>query len=71
MALSRVKTLEGLQILNYKNTAFRKDKRVEQEMIRLQSRAITFDWPISSNITSRRMDEDMPFKCQRIPESYQ
>ena len=46
VALSRVKTLEGLQILNYKRSAFRTDKRVEQEMIRLQSRAIDFQWPM-------------------------
>ena len=41
VALSRVKTLEGLQILNYKSTAFRTDKRVEQEMTRLQSRSLS------------------------------
>ena len=37
VALSRVKTLEGLQILNYRKFAFRIDKRVEQEMMRPQS----------------------------------
>ena len=37
VALSRVKTLEDLQILNYRKSAFRIDKRVEQEMMRLQS----------------------------------
>ena len=46
VALSRVKTLEGLQIFNYKRTAFRIDKQVEQEMLRLQSRAINFNWPL-------------------------
>ena len=46
VVLSRVKTLKGLQILNYKRSAFRADKRVEQEMTRLQSRAINFKWPI-------------------------
>ena len=46
VALSRVKTLKGLQILNYKRTAFRIDKQVEQEMLRLQSRAINFNWPM-------------------------
>ena len=53
VALSRVKTLDGLQILNYKTTAFRKDKRVEQEMIRLQSRAITFNWPIIPKLPAK------------------
>ena len=52
VALSRVKTLEGLQILNYKSTAFRTDKRVEQEMTRLQSRAITFNWPIIPTLSA-------------------
>ena len=46
VALSRVKTLEGLQILNYKRTAFRIDMRVEQEMVRLQSKMISFKWPM-------------------------
>ena len=46
VVLSTVKTLKGLQILNYKRSAFRADKRVEQEMTRLQSRAINFKWPI-------------------------
>ena len=32
VALSRVKTLQGLQILNYKKSAIRKDKSVEKEM---------------------------------------
>ena len=45
VALSRVRTFEGLQILNFKRSAFRKDSRAENEMIRLQSRAITFHWP--------------------------
>ena len=54
VALSRVKTLDGLQILNYKKTAFRKDKRVEQEMIRLQSRAITFNWPIIPTLPAKQ-----------------
>ena len=54
VALSRVKTLEGLQILNYKSTAFRTDKRVEQEMMRLQSRAITFDWPIIPTLPAQQ-----------------
>ena len=54
VALSRVKTLDGLQILNYKKTAFRKDRRVEQEMIRLQSRAITFNWPIIPTLPSEQ-----------------
>ena len=53
VALSHVKTLDGLQILNYKKTAFRKDKRVEQEMIRLQSRAITFNWPIIPTLPAK------------------
>ena len=35
VALSRVKTLEGLQILNFSKTATRKDKVVEREMLRL------------------------------------
>ena len=35
VALSRVTTLEGLQILNYNSTAIRKDKKVDAEMIRL------------------------------------
>ena len=46
VALSRVKTLEGLQILNYRKSAFRIDKRVEQEMMRQQSRKINFKWPV-------------------------
>ena len=54
MALSRVKTLDGLQILNYKRSAFRKDKRVEQEMIRLQSRTITFNLPIIPTLPSKQ-----------------
>ena len=52
VALSCVKTLDGL--LNYKKTAFRKDKRVEQEMIRLQSRAITFNWPIIPTLPAKQ-----------------
>ena len=54
VALSHVKTLDGLQILNYKKTAFSKDKRVEQEMIRLQSRAITFNWPIIPTLPAKQ-----------------
>ena len=54
VALSCVKTLDGLQILNYKKTAFRKDKRVEQEMIRVQSRAITFNWPIIPTLPGKQ-----------------
>ena len=46
VALSRVRSLQGLQILNYKLSAIRKDKRVQKEMIRLQSKAITFNWPV-------------------------
>ena len=46
VALSWVRTLQGLQILNYKTSAIRKDKRVQKEMIRLQSKAITFNWPV-------------------------
>ena len=50
VALSRVRTLEGLQILNFKKTAIRKDKNVEKEMTRLQSRAIKFHWPLITNL---------------------
>ena len=46
VALSHVRTLQGLQILNYKTSAIRKDKRVQKEMIRLQSKAITLNWPL-------------------------
>ena len=46
VALSQVRTLLGLQILNYKTSAIRKDKRVQKEMIRLQSKAITFNSPV-------------------------
>ena len=46
VALSRVTSLEGLQILNYNNTAIKKDKRVDTEMLRLQQRPITFALPI-------------------------
>ena len=46
VALSRVTTSQGLQILNYKTSAIRKDKIVQKEMIRLQSKAITFNWPV-------------------------
>ena len=53
VVLSRVKTLEGLQILNYKRSAFRTDKRVEQEMIRLQSKAINFKWPMIPTLPSK------------------
>ena len=35
VALSRVTTLEGLQILNYKSAVIRKDNRVDTEMLRL------------------------------------
>ena len=54
VALSRVKTLDGLQFLNYKRSAFRKDKRVEQEMIRLQLRTITFNWSIIPTLPSKQ-----------------
>ena len=33
VALSRVTSLEGLQILNYKSAAIKKDKRVDTEML--------------------------------------
>ena len=46
VALSRVTSLEGLQILNYNSTAIKKDKRVDTEMLRLQQRPITFALPI-------------------------
>ena len=46
VALSQVRTLQGLQILKYKTSTIRKDKRVQKEMIRLQSKAITFNWPV-------------------------
>ena len=46
VALSQVRTLQGLQILNYKTSTIRKDKRVQKEMIRLLSKAITFNWPV-------------------------
>ena len=54
VALSRVKTLEGLRILNYKRTAFRIDKRVGQEMLRLQSRAINFNWPMIPTLPAQQ-----------------
>ena len=54
VALSQVKTLHGLQILNYKRTAFKKDKRVEDEMLRLQSRAITFNLPIIPTLPAKQ-----------------
>ena len=54
VALSRVKTLEGLQILNYKRSAFRTDKRVEQEMTRLQSKAINFKWPMIPTLPAKQ-----------------
>ena len=46
VALSRVTSLEGLQILNYNSAAIKKDKRVDTEMLRLQKRPITFVSPI-------------------------
>ena len=46
VALSRVTSLEGLQILNYNSAAIKKDKRVDTEMLRLQQRPITFALPI-------------------------
>ena len=54
VALSWVKTLEGLEILNYKRSAFRTDKRVEQEMIRLQSKAINFKWPMIPTLPAKQ-----------------
>ena len=54
VALSQVKTLEGLQILNYKRSSFRTDKRVEQEMIRLQSKAINFKWPMIPTLPAKQ-----------------
>ena len=54
VALSQVKTLEGLQILNYKRSAFRTDKRVEQEMTRLQSKAINFEWPMIPTLPAKQ-----------------
>ena len=54
VVLSRVKTLEGLQILNYKRSAFRTDKRVEQEMTRLQSKAINFEWPMIPTLPAKQ-----------------
>ena len=46
VALSRVTSLEGLQIPNYNSAAIKKDKRVDTEMLRLQQRPITFVSPI-------------------------
>ena len=46
VAFSQVTSLEGLQILNYKSTAIKKDKRVDTEMLQLQQRPITFVSPI-------------------------
>ena len=46
VSLSRVTSLEGLQILNYNSAAIKKDKRVNTEMLRLQQRPITFALPI-------------------------
>ena len=46
VALSRVTSLEGLQILNYNSAAIKKDKRVDTEMLQLQQRPITFVSPI-------------------------
>ena len=46
IALSRVTSLEGLQILNYNSAAIKKDKRVDTEMLWLQQRPITFVSPI-------------------------
>ena len=46
VALSRVTTLEGLQILNYKSATIKKDKRVDAEMILLCQRPITFVLPM-------------------------
>ena len=42
VALSRVTSLEGLQIFNYNSAAIKKDKRVDTEMLQLQQRPITF-----------------------------
>ena len=39
-------TLQGLHILSYKTSTIRKDKRVQKEMIGLQSNAITFNWQV-------------------------
>ena len=42
-------------ILNYKKSAFRKDKRVEHEMVRLQSKAITLaNWPIIPTLPAKQ-----------------
>ena len=46
VALSYVTSLEGLQILNYKSTVIKKDKRVHTEMLQLKQKHITFVWPM-------------------------
>ena len=42
VALGRVTSLEGLQMLNYNSAAIKKDKIVDTEMLQLQQRPITF-----------------------------
>ena len=53
VALSRVTSLEGLQILNYSSAAIKKDKRVDTEMLQLQQRPITFVPPIIPTLSQQ------------------
>ena len=45
VALSRVKTLDGLQIINYKRSAIMTDQKVHEEMDRLRALAIQVPEP--------------------------
>ena len=66
VALSRVTSLEGLQILNYKSTAIKKDKRVDTEMLRLPTKTYYICFANHPDLTRTRLYKDKPLKCERL-----
>ena len=53
VALSRVRTLDGLQLLNFKKTAIKKNQEVDVEMQRLKTKLIHCRYPVMDTLPNR------------------
>ena len=71
VALSRLRSLQGLHILNYQTSAIRKDKESTKGDDKTTIKSNNIQLASDSYITTETMDKDMPLESQRISQSYQ